>query len=341
MMKDGFKTTFDDCYSLCELPWFELDDSGRLKTTPEARLKIIDFHTHIGLSQFFRGKIDMWKETPEVLHYFPARGNPIDLNTYTFKNLTDDNRKKMKKHLTTAVFVGSDRARTHTIPNFLREMDALGVEKSVVLAIEVRFLFRNTAVILENLKDHPRLIPFCCIHPAHGRIQEKLEKHIAAGAKGLKFHPVFQTIAPDAPGALKLFSLCARYNLPILTHTSASGEEPAFMQSFARLERFREAIKAAQGTPFILGHSGMTDGCRQAIQYAVEFDNVYLELSGQPVCRLREIFEKVDHSRLLFGSDWPFYHAAFPLASVLIATEGDETLRRMALYENAASLLRL
>ncbi|MEW6202673.1 MAG: amidohydrolase family protein [bacterium] len=340
-MKEKFKTNFTDCLALIELPYFHLDESEHLKINPELQLKIVDFHTHIGLSYLFRGKIDLWRKTDEVFHYFPMRGNPIDLENYAFRNLTEENKKKMKRHLIGASFFGSEWAQSHTIPNLLREMDDTGITKSVVLAIEVRFLFRNSGLILDSVKNEERLIPFCCIHPAHGRFEERLEKHIAAGAKGLKFHPVFLTIAPDDERSLKLFNMCVKYKLPILSHTNASGEEPKFMQNFARMDRFREAIKAAEGTPFILGHSGMMDGCQQAIDYAVEFENVYLELSGQPIGNLERIFEKVNHDRLLFGSDWPFYHAAYPLANILLTTEGAETLRQKILHDNAVKLLGL
>lgn len=341
MIEEKLNTIFTDCLALSELPYFVLDELQNLKISPDFPLKIIDFHTHIGMTYFLKGKIDLWKKTNYVHHYLPTKNNPIDLQNYSFNNLTKESKKKMIRDFFIGIFKTPEISVTHTIPNILMEMDNMCVEKSVVLALEIHFLFNNNDVIFTNLKNNERFIPFCSIHPALGKFEEKIEKHIAAGAKGLKFHPVFQMIAPDNDKSLKLFSYCNKYKLPILSHTSASGSEPKFMQNYSRMERFREAIKTAKDVPFILGHSGMKDGYEDAINYALEFENVYLELSGQSINSLKKIFEKVDHSRLLFGSDWPFYHVALPLAKVLIATEGDENLRRKVLYDNAVRILGL
>lgn len=47
----------------------------------------------------------------------------------------------------------------------------------------------------------------------------------------------------------------------------------------------------------------------------------------------------VPEDRLLYRTDWPFYHQALTLARVLIATEGSPELRRAVLHDNAAQLL--
>ena len=45
--------------------------------------------------------------------------------------------------------------------------------------------------------------------------------------------------------------------------------------------------------------------------------------------------------RIVFGTDWPWYHQAIGLAKVLLATEGKEQVRQQILYGNAARLLGL
>jgi predicted TIM-barrel fold metal-dependent hydrolase len=56
---------------------------------------------------------------------------------------------------------------------------------------------------------------------------------------------------------------------------------------------------------------------------------------------VRRILERAPEERVLFGSDWPFYHQAVPLAKVLLATEGAPRTRRRVLRDNAARLLGL
>ena len=53
------------------------------------------------------------------------------------------------------------------------------------------------------------------------------------------------------------------------------------------------------------------------------------------------MIEEADPDRIVFGTDWPFYHHALQLAKVLVVTEGKPGLRRKVLHDNAARLLRL
>ena len=51
------------------------------------------------------------------------------------------------------------------------------------------------------------------------------------------------------------------------------------------------------------------------------------------------MLDVVPADRVLYGTDWPFYHQALTLARVLIATEGEPSLRRGVLHDNAVRLL--
>ena len=56
---------------------------------------------------------------------------------------------------------------------------------------------------------------------------------------------------------------------------------------------------------------------------------------------MRTILDRADPERVVYGSDWPFYHQAIGIAKVLMATVGNPELRRKVLYGNAAALLNL
>jgi len=78
------------------------------------------------------------------------------------------------------------------------------------------------------------------------------------------------------------------------------------------------------------------------LQLAQHYPNAYLEIASQSLTNVRRVLEEGPPDRILFGSDWPFYSAAMPLAKVLIATAegtgGDPSRRAALLYENAARL---
>ena len=68
---------------------------------------------------------------------------------------------------------------------------------------------------------------------------------------------------------------------------------------------------------------------------------MYVEIASQSLTGVRKIIERVDHDRILFGSDWPFYHQSMALAKVLLATEEAPALRRGILSGNAERLFGL
>ena len=91
---------------------------------------------------------------------------------------------------------------------------------------------------------------------------------------------------------------------------------------------------------FVLGHSGARDAA-EALPLALRYDNVWLDTHGQGVTTLNNMLERTGGERMLFGTDWPFYHLAASLAKLLIITEGHPDKRFALLRGNAQRLLRL
>jgi predicted TIM-barrel fold metal-dependent hydrolase len=91
---------------------------------------------------------------------------------------------------------------------------------------------------------------------------------------------------------------------------------------------------------FILGHSGARD-IDQALPLAQRYDNVWLDTHGQGVTGLHQMLKHTGGERMLFGTDWPFYHLAASLAKLLIITEGRPLDRYALLRGNAERLLAL
>ena len=52
----------------------------------------------------------------------------------------------------------------------------------------------------------------------------------------------------------------------------------------------------------------------QARVYAKRYDNVWLELSSQSLGNIQSLLDDLGPERLLYGTDWPFYHQAIALA---------------------------
>ncbi len=98
------------------------------------------------------------------------------------------------------------------------------------------------------------------------------------------------------------------------------------------LERFPEV-------QFVLGHAGARD-VADSFSLARRHRNAWLGVHGQGVSTLHRLIEELGADRLLFGSDWPFYHLAATLAKVLMVTEGRPDQRHAILRGNADRLMR-
>jgi hypothetical protein len=89
---------------------------------------------------------------------------------------------------------------------------------------------------------------------------------------------------------------------------------------------------------FVLLHSGARDAA-SALDLGLRHENAWLGIHGQGVTSLHEMLEATGGERMLFGTDWPFYHLAATLAKVLIVTEGRPEQRAAILRGNAERLL--
>ncbi len=87
----------------------------------------------------------------------------------------------------------------------------------------------------------------------------------------------------------------------------------------------------------MIGHAGARD-VDGAIPLAQKYKNLWLGIHGQGVTKLDQLVREVGADRLLYGTDWPFYHLAATQAKVLIVTEGKPAARHAILRGNAERL---
>jgi predicted TIM-barrel fold metal-dependent hydrolase len=338
-MATTFPTRFESTLELDRLPWFEVRGGNRVVLTADAAQEIgpvIDMHTHLAMGWLRRSPVDLQADTPTVDYYLPVTV-PVDLDAYSNQNLDDAAMFAMKADLSVLGFTGWGKRTTHTAPNLVRDMEALGIVSSVVLPFDLPIGARNAERIIEATRPHPQLLPFGSVHPFDRGIDERLDAQQADGALGVKLHPNGQFIAPDHARTVHLCGRCGARGLPVLFHCGPVGIEPEAGRRRSQVYRYERAIAENPDTTFVLGHSGALQ-YDQAVQFA-SYPNALFELSCLGLPALRHVLEHVPAQRILYGTDWPFYHQALTLARVLIATEGESDIRRAVLHDNAARLL--
>ncbi len=342
-------THFQGYRDLLRLPYFEDDGSGRLRCVVDDARGTIDFHTHLGMSYLLAGRLDLQRRTDATDYLFDCSGvdTPCLLNFNLYQNklagqqILDHLRREL---IRSGLPGGSPSAGTHTIPNLLADMDALGIERSVVLpvALDLPFGANPTAEWFAAARASAapeRLVMFGSVHPGHDDALRLLHDYKLLGVAGIKIHPPMQRIYPDSDEAMAVIDECGRLGLPVLFHAGRAGIEPESSQAFAVMQRYRAPIEEFPNVRFVLGHAGCRLDADEARALARRHPNVWLEISGQGLPQLEAMLREVDPGRLLYGTDWPFYPQAPALAKVLMVTEGDRTRRRMILRENALAFL--
>lgn len=330
-----YPTRFSSSHELTQLPWFDLID-GQLSLDPAVGTSI-DVHTHLALAYVLPQKVDLSATHPRTEHYLPL-DCALDLDVYANVNFTQFDLTRMKKDLSLGSLTAKGMRTTHTIGNLLSEMRALGVQSSVLLAIDFPFLSDNAGDWLKEARGHEELVVFGSVHPYKPNPEQELDRQVALGARGIKVHPAVQTVHPSAERCLRLYRACGKRGLPVFWHCGPVGIEPPLGRYLTRVHRYARAIEQCPETTFVLGHTGALE-VEEALELQRSFDNVWVEVASQSLTGVRRILERADPEKIMLGSDWPFYHQSMPLAKVLIATDGDAALRSKVLRENAARLL--
>lgn len=335
---DALPTHFENLQGLAALPWFEATDDGVRVKDPEVG-PIIDCHTHLALGFGPPLQVNLFDAPAPTEHYLPTCCG-FDLDPYANRNFTPEQLHALEHDLTIESLGPNGMRRTHTVPNLVHEMNELGIVKSVILPIDLPFASDNAGRAIEAARHEPKLIAFGSVHPHTFGAFSRVDAQAAAGVRGLKFHPAVQMFRPDDARATALYRHAGEQGLVVFWHCGPVGIETPLGRELSQVEYYEKPIAENPQVTFVLGHSGALQADR-ALKLARRYPNVYLELSSQGLPMVRKLVAEAPENRLLFGSDWPFYHAALPLAKVLIATQDRPTLRHKILYANAARLFHL
>jgi hypothetical protein len=334
---------------LAELPWFEIDSGGELRCVADDLPRAIDIHCHFGMSIFLAPELDLQARTERVEHLLDCdAGKPgcdLDLDVYINANFTEDDLWELRKGALAQAVWGSASARTQTIPNLLAEMDATHVGEALILPIAFGLPFGDDLCerwmkAIDTAGAGERLLRGASVHPRDPERISKLEQYAAAGARAIKLHPTMQRFYPDDPGVMEIYQACERLGLVVFFHTGRAGIEPESTHRYALPRHYEGALSSFPKVDFVLGHAGARDA-DAALPLALRYENAWLGIHGQGVTTLRTMLDATGSERMLFGTDWPFYHLAATLAKVLIATEGRSEERDAVLRGNAERLLGL
>jgi len=149
---------------------------------------------------------------------------------------------------------------------------------------------------------------------------------------GVKLHPLIDGFHPNDPALRPLMEVVSERRLPVLVHTG----HPIFTEPWSVEELAAEYPDAK----VIFGHMGHGNVIyiNASIDIARRRPNVYLETSGMPMhTKIREAYELVGPTRVMYGSDAPFHHPAVEILKVRLSGLDDAGVERV-LHTNAMEL---
>jgi uncharacterized protein len=195
----------------------------------------------------------------------------------------------------------------------------------------------NAANIVSVRKFPGRLRAYCGINPNYAdAVRHDLETFddYPDVYVGLKLLPDYHAQPITSSGYQAAWEMADRKSLPVLVHTW--GGSPC-----NGADQVRKAAEQFPGARIIMGHSIHGDW-ETAIEIVREFPNVYFELTA--VLDERGILEKfvegTGSTRILFGTDFPWFDFHYYIGAVLGASVTDDD-RRNIFYRNAERLLGL
>jgi predicted TIM-barrel fold metal-dependent hydrolase len=237
----------------------------------------------------------------------------------------------------------AERARnaTATLENLARSLDGTGIAHAVALPVPPYVTFADLA---KAAAKEPRVVPFTGVdYTQTGDPGPALDAAVAAGARGLKLHPIIQNVPLTGPQTHAAVEAFACHDLPILFHCGIS---TYYLGKQRRRERprygaIRDAAALVRDFPqvrFIAGHAGLFE-VRDAMKRLGGLPNVWVDTSFQSVATVRELVATFGPDKVLFASDWPFGERPPAVEIARAACRGDRGLERRIFFENAAELL--
>lgn len=333
---------------LAELPWFELNSAGELHCVDDTIPLSIDVHCHLGMSVLFKPRLDLNKQSQRVRHLldcdFPTSRCDLNLDVYVNANFDDAALSLLKRNMFAQGLWGSRMATTQTIPNLIREMNAMRVEQAFLLPIKLGLPFGDdlteqwrSAVSESGFAQ--RLHTGFSIHPDAEDRLDQIRKYAASGYKVMKLHPTVQRFYPDDANMMQIYELAEELGVIIFFHGGRAGIEPESSHRFAMPRHYEAAFANFPRLQFIVGHAGARDN-EAMLNVALRYSNTWIGIHGQGISQLDRMIKMTDGQRLLFGSDWPFYHLGSSLAKVLICTQdsGLRAIQKAILRDNAIQL---
>lgn len=231
----------------------------------------------------------------------------IDIHTHAFHPKI---AHKAVDHLND--FYSVNCAGDGTIAHLLERERKAEMEKCVVLCAATApaqvIPANNYAITLQN-EHEDRVIAFGTVHPGYEDWESELKRIKAAGIRGIKLHPDFQSFWLDDPRLLPIFE-AAQKDFVFEIHI---GDKTTPAQNPSCPYKLAAILRQFPGMRVIAAHFGGYRMWAHALDALAgnRFENLWFDTSSTTPFATPLLAKKLlgafPRERILFGTDWPLY----------------------------------
>lgn len=228
-----------------------------------------------------------------------------------------------------------------TCGDLIASMRQAGIDRSVIVPIATRpsqARSINAWATMIN-EQHPELICFGTLHPLQDDLPAEIDRLVADGIRGVKFHPDYQEFFVDSPELTSMYRALADAGLVVLFHAGVDiGLPPPVHCTPDRLARVLDAVPSMT---VIAAHMGGYECWDDVERYLVGrnlyFDTSY-SLADLGPERMVAMMCAHGTDRIVFGTDSPWTDQAAEVAGIRGLSLTDDEINAV-LGGNAERLL--
>lgn len=193
-----------------------------------------------------------------------------------------------------------------TAADLKEKMAKAGIDKAVALcaATNGHQVVPANSWAITMKKEYPCFIPFGTLHTDYENWKEELDRLLAAGIKGLKFHPDFQKIDMRNPVLYDMLEE-ASGKFTVLFHI---GDIYPPEENYSSPQKLAEILNAFPKLEAVAAHFGGYRHWPYVVESLRKYD-FYMDTSSSLLYmsdeELNHILNNFSSDRFLFGSDYP------------------------------------
>lgn len=261
----------------------------------------------------------------------------IDFHCHAFPERIAERAIKTLVHTSGGLYPQTDG----TLPSLKAEMKKDGVDMAVVQSIATSPAQQtNVNNFAMEINQDESIVAFGSIHPDAPDALAELERIKAAGLKGVKLHPEYQSFYVDDEKMKPIYKKISSLGLITLFH---AGHDCGFAPPYHCMpDNLLRALKWFD-SPVVAAHWGGI-GCWAEVLEKLCGRDLWFDLSfgysSIPKPIAQAIIDKHTPDRLLFASDMPWHRPDWELR-LLESLELSDSDRDKIYYQNATKLLSL